>query len=48
MPFLPSFLIKTNWSSEVVQKFPFCVYPVIKKLCHCILVQVIISLTGKE
>ena len=43
-----SFLIKTNLVIQSRSKIPFYVYPVIKKLCHCILVQVIISLTGKE
>ena len=49
MSFLSSFLIKTNLVIQSrSKKFPFCVYLVIKKLCHSILVQVIISLTGKE
>ena len=48
MTFLSSFLIKTNLVIQVVQKFSFYVYPVIKNLCHCILAQVIISLTGRE
>ena len=48
MPFLASCLTKTNLVIQSLSKISFYVYPAIKKLCHCILVQVIISLTGKE
>ena len=48
MPFLSSSLIKANLMIQSLQNFSFYVYPVIKKLYHCILVQMIISLTGKK
>ena len=48
MTFLSSFFDKTNLVIQSRSKIPFLHLPVIKKLCRCILVQVIISLTGKK